>query len=90
LALSAGLSLVSTETAYQLGRRARILLARNVTAALTVDPPPSDISCPGGQTLQLALVSYTDVVLTDRTNGISVDLGDFNSGCLLPNVRDAC
>jgi hypothetical protein len=66
------------------------LLARNVTAALTVDPPPSDISCPGGQTLQLALVSYTDVVLTDRTNGISVDLGDFNSGCLLPNVRDAC
>jgi hypothetical protein len=62
----------------------------NVTASLTVSPPPSDISCPSGQTLQLASVSYTDVTLTDTTNGISVTLGDFSSGCLLPNVRGAC
>jgi hypothetical protein len=62
----------------------------NVTASLTVNPPPSDISCPSGQTLKLASVSYTDVTLTDTTNNISVRLGDFSSGCLLPDVRGAC
>jgi len=62
----------------------------NVTASLTVSPPPSDISCPPGQTLRLASVSYTNVTLTDTTNGISISLGDFSSGCLLPNVRGAC
>jgi hypothetical protein len=61
-----------------------------VTASLTVSPPPSDITCPPGQSLQLASVSYTDVVLTDTTNNVSVTLGDFSSGCLLPNVRGAC
>jgi hypothetical protein len=62
----------------------------NVTASLTVSPPPSDISCPPGQTLELASVSYTNVTLTDTTNGISIPLGDFSSGCLLPDVRGAC
>ena len=62
----------------------------NVTASLTIQPPPSDITCPNGQTLQLASVSYTNVVLTDTTNGVSVSLGDFSSGCLLPDVRGAC
>jgi hypothetical protein len=62
----------------------------NVTAALTVKPPPSDISCPNGQTLQLASASYTGVTLTDTTNGTSISLGDFSTGCLLPNVRGAC
>jgi len=63
----------------------------NVTASLTVNPPPSDISCPKGQTLKLAQVSYTNVVVTDTTNGISEPIpGTFDSGCLLPNVRGAC
>jgi len=61
-----------------------------VTASLTVSPPPSDISCPPGQSLELASVSYTNVVLTDTTNDVSISLGDFSSGCLLPNVRGAC
>jgi hypothetical protein len=61
-----------------------------VTASLTVSPPPSDISCPPGQSLELASVTYTNVTLTDVTNGISVELGTFDSGCLLPNVRGAC
>ena len=61
-----------------------------VTASLTVSPPPSDISCPSGQSLQLASVSYTNVVLTDTTNNVSIELADFSSGCLLPNVRGAC
>lgn len=61
-----------------------------VTASLTVLPPPSDISCPPGQSLELAEVSYTNVVLTDTTNSVSIDVGEFASGCLLPNVRGAC
>jgi hypothetical protein len=62
-----------------------------VTASLTVSPPPSDISCPPGQSLELASVSYTNVVLTDTTNDVSISIaGDFSSGCLLPNVRGAC
>jgi hypothetical protein len=61
-----------------------------VTASLTVNPPPSDISCPPGQSLELASVSYTHVVLTDTTNNVSISLPDFDSGCLLPNVRGAC
>ena|SRR5215469_15151075 len=62
----------------------------NVTASLTVSPPPSDITCPSGQTLKLASVSYTGVTLADTTNGITVSLGDISSGCLLPDVRGAC
>jgi hypothetical protein len=62
----------------------------NVTASLTVSPPPSDISCPKGQDLELAQVSYSTVTLTDTTNNLSVALGDFSSGCLLPDVHGAC
>jgi len=62
----------------------------NVQASLKVSPPPSNISCPGGQKLQLASVGYANVTLTDTTNNISVSLGDFSSGCLLPTVRGAC
>ena len=61
-----------------------------VTASLTVSPPPSDISCPPGQKLELASVSYTNVTLTDTTNNVSISVGDFSSGCLLPNVKGAC
>jgi hypothetical protein len=61
-----------------------------VTASLTLSPPPSDISCPPGQSLELASVSYTNVTLTDTTNGVSIAVGDFTFGCLLPNVRGAC
>ena len=38
------------------------------TASLTVNLQPSDISCPPGQGLKLASVTYTNVVLTDTTN----------------------
>ena len=61
-----------------------------VTASLTLSPPPSDISCPPGQSLELASVEYTNVVLTDTTNNVSISLPNFSSGCLLPNVRGAC
>jgi hypothetical protein len=63
----------------------------SVTASLTVSPPPSDITCPKGQTLEVASVSYTNVTLTDTTNNVAASIpGTFSSGCLLPNVRGAC
>jgi hypothetical protein len=61
-----------------------------VTASLTVSPPFQDIGCPPGQSQELASVIYTNVVLTDTTNNVSIALPDFDSGCLLPNVRGAC
>src|SRR6266516_3274212 len=61
-----------------------------VTASLTVNPPASDISCPPGQSLELASVSYTNITLTDTTNGVMISVPDVNSACLLPNVRGAC
>jgi hypothetical protein len=63
----------------------------NVTGSLTVSPPFEDLNCPGGQTQQLASVSYTNVQLTDTTNNVTEPIaGTFSSGCLLPNVRGAC
>jgi len=62
----------------------------DVTASLTVSPPPSDTSCPPKQGLELASVSYTNVVLADTTNSLRIEVGDFSSGCLLPNVMGAC
>ncbi|TNC23232.1 hypothetical protein FG385_22490 [Amycolatopsis alkalitolerans] len=62
-----------------------------ITASLTVSPPPTSLTCPPGQSLQLAQVTYTNVTLTDTTNGIPAPIeGTFSSGCLLPNVRGAC
>jgi hypothetical protein len=65
----------------------------NVTASLTLmpPPPPSDFSCPKGQSQQTAEVSYTNVAITDNTNDITEPIsGTFDTGCLLPNVRGAC
>src|SRR5215831_14446235 len=64
----------------------------NVTASLTLMPPspPSTFSCPKGQHEATAEVSYTNVSITDTTNGITDPIpGTFTTGCLLPNVRGA-
>ena len=36
----------------------------SVSACLTVDPPPTTLTCPGGQRLVLVSVSYTNVTLS--------------------------
>jgi hypothetical protein len=65
-----------------------------VTAAppLAIIPPSAeDFSCPPGQSLQTAQVLYTNVEITDDTNNITEQIpGTFDTGCLLPNVRNAC
>jgi hypothetical protein len=64
----------------------------NVTASLTLNPPgPGSFSCPPGQSQAIAQVTYTNVAITDTTNGITETIsGTFSTGCLLPNVRGAC
>jgi hypothetical protein len=63
-----------------------------VTASLTINPPgPGGFSCPPGQSLEIAQVTYTNVSVADTTNGIVEPIpGTFSTGCLLPNVRGAC
>jgi hypothetical protein len=63
-----------------------------VTASLTILPPSAgSFSCPSGQSLQLAQVTYTNVAITDNTNGVTEPIpGTFATGCLLPDVRGAC
>jgi hypothetical protein len=47
-----------------------------VTGSLSAGPPgPGSFSCPSGQSLVLASVTYDHIVLTDATNGVTVDLG---------------
>ncbi|MDC0681795.1 hypothetical protein [Sorangium atrum] len=65
----------------------------NITASLTIMPPlpPATFSCPSGQSEELAEVVYTNVSITDQTNGVMESIpGTFDTGCLLPNVRGAC
>jgi hypothetical protein len=48
-----------------------------VQASLTAGPLSNDgFTCPSGQRLVLASVSYTNVVLTDTTNGVTANLAD--------------
>ena len=44
-----------------------------IRASITVGPPDAgSFSCPSGQDLELACVSYTDVLLQDLTNHIDI------------------
>jgi hypothetical protein len=63
-----------------------------VTASLTLSPPSSgSFTCPKGQSLEIAQVTYTNVSITDTTNNVSEPIpGTFDTGCLLPDVRGAC
>ena len=48
-----------------------------VSASLTAGPiSAGNFSCPNGQRLVLAAVSYTNIVLTDTTNNVSIDVPD--------------
>ena len=47
-----------------------------VQASLTTGPlSPGGFTCPSGQRLVLASVSYSNIVLTDTTNDVSTNLG---------------
>ncbi|MEU8147370.1 hypothetical protein [Nonomuraea sp. NPDC048901] len=63
-----------------------------VTASLAILPPsPEGFSCPPGQSLEIAQVTYKEVEIADDTNGVTASIpGTFGTGCLLPEVKGAC
>lgn len=46
------------------------------TNGISVGPLPSTLICPSGQTFVLACVSYTNILLTDTTNGVTASIAD--------------
>lgn len=59
----------------------------SISQSLTLSPPSAgSFSCPGGQKLNLAFVSYSNVKLTDTTNNITVAFPGTFSACLFPNI----
>jgi len=57
----------------------------STTGTLTVGPPgPGSFSCPGGQKLKLAFVSYSGVMLTGLAGDTSTE--PTLSACLVPGV----
>jgi len=47
----------------------------SISQTLTLNPPSAgSFSCPPGQRLVLASVSYTNVAITDTTNGVTEDI----------------
>jgi hypothetical protein len=60
-----------------------------VQASLTTGPlSAGSFTCPNGQTLVLANVSYTTIVLTDTTNNVASSLSD-QSSCIV-SVKGIC
>ncbi len=61
---------VSSSGAFNSGKNG------SISASLTITPPPapSSFSCPNGQKLVLADVSYTNVSVTDTTDGVSISV----------------
>jgi hypothetical protein len=57
---------VSTPGTFSSGQNGQI------DQCLTISPPgPGSFTCPGGQTLTLAQVGFTDLAITDTTNGVT-------------------
>ena len=62
-----------------------------VSASLLVSPPPpGSFSCPSGQTLVLAFVSYTGVGIADTTNNVSKGIPGTFSECLVDPALGLC
>ncbi len=55
-----------------------------ITASLTVDPPPATLVCPPGQRLVLACVSYINIVLNDVTNNVPAPIPGAFSNTYFP------
>jgi hypothetical protein len=59
------LSNVSASGTFQSGKNGAI------NGSLTFEPPDGTLACPGSQVLVMVSVSYTNIALTDTTNGVS-------------------
>jgi hypothetical protein len=62
-----------------------------ISASLLVSPPPpGSFTCPSGQTLVLAFVSYTTVGIADTTNSVSQGIPGTFSECLVDPALGLC
>lgn len=58
----------------------------HIEGSLTISPPASTLDCPGGQTVVMTSVSYTNVTLTDETNQVTVAIPGTFSAVFYENV----
>lgn len=65
----------TAQTTVSAGQDAKVKNGR-ASGTITAGPPdmPSGFSCPSGQDLVFACVSYSDVVLRDDTNAVEQDI----------------
>ena len=42
-----------------------------INGSLTFEPPEGTLNCPGGQVLKMVSASFTNIALSDLTNGVS-------------------
>ena len=62
-----------------------------ISQTLTLHPPSAGaFSCPIGQNLVLAFVSYSHVAITDTTNGVSAPIAGTFSRCLFDSGLGLC
>ena len=61
-----------------------------VQASIPVGPLAApQFTCPSGQSRQLTFVSYSNILLTDTSNGVSIAVPDA-SRCLRPDIPGVC
>ncbi len=62
-----------------------------VSGNLSISPPPPEsFTCPSGQTLVLAFVSYTGVGIADTTNNVSKDIAGTFPECFVDPALGLC
>jgi len=62
-----------------------------ISQTLTLHPPSAgDFSCPSGQKLVIAFVSYTNVAITDTTNDVSEAIPGTFSRCFVDSGLGLC
>jgi hypothetical protein len=62
-----------------------------ISQTLTLSPPSAgDFTCPSGQKLVLAFVSYTNVSIADTTNGVTESISGTFSRCFVDSGLGLC
>jgi len=62
-----------------------------ISQSLTLSPPSAgSFSCPAGQRLVLAFVSYTNVAITDTTNKVTESIPGTFSRCFVDSGLGLC
>lgn len=73
---------VSAEGSFNSGKNGQI------TASLTVSPPPATLDCPAGQQLVFACVRYSNIALADTTNGVFATVTPSSLSAVLYQIEE--